>query len=66
MASVLPREIHFFFPYEVQILDLEGHEINTKGEASHQEYKKSQIKTAMVRVFKSLIEYKNLPVDPSA
>ncbi len=61
-VGLVPREVRFFYPYEVQILDLKSHKTNTEGEASHQEYKKSQIQTAMKRVFKSLIEYKNLSV----
>ncbi len=60
--GLVPRDVRFFYPYEVQILDLKSHEINTAGEASHQEYKKSQIQTAMKRVFSSLIEYKNLSI----
>ena len=58
--GLVPRDVRFFYPFEVQILDLKSHEINTAGDASHQEYKKSQVQAAMKRVFKSLIEYKNL------
>ncbi len=58
----VPREVRFFYPFEIQVLDFESHDINTAGDASHQEYKKSQVQSAMKRVFKSLIEYKNLSV----
>ncbi len=57
--SGIAKDVRFFYPFEVQITDLEGHKINTEGEASHQEYKKAQIISAMNRLFKPLIEYKN-------
>ena len=60
--GMVPREVRFFYPYEVQVFDLESYKVNTEGEASHQEYKKSQIQTAMKRVFESLIKYKGLSV----
>ncbi len=59
-VSLIARDIRFFYPYELQIVDLESHDNNTSGEASHIEYKKSQVISAMNRVFKTLIEYKNL------
>lgn len=58
--SNLARDIRFFYPFEVQILDAETHKKNTEGEASHQDYKKAQLKTAMNRLFKALIEYKGM------
>ena len=58
--SHIAKDVRFFYPYEVQVVDSEGHKINTIGEASHQEYKKAQIKSAMTRVFRPLIKYKNL------
>lgn len=61
--SLIARDVRFFYPYEVQIVDVEDHKNNTEGEASHQEYKKSQILSAMKRVFKPLIEYKGLTVN---
>lgn len=60
--SSIGRDIRFFYPFEVQIVDKEGHENNTQGLASHAKYKKSQIRSAMIRVFSSLIEYKNIKV----
>lgn len=55
--SHITRELRFFYPFEVQVTDMESHEMNTKGEASHQAYKKSQVKSAMERLMKPLSEY---------
>lgn len=56
-VSLIARDIRFFYPYEVQIVDEKTHLKNTEGEASHAEYKKQQVQAAMKRVFKSLLEY---------
>ena len=56
--SLIARDVRFFYPYEVQIVDEESHKINTEGEASHQEYKKSQVISAMKRVFGELLTLK--------
>jgi len=61
--SLIARDIRFFYPYEVQILDAESHKGNTEGEASHQEYKKSQVKSAMRRVFSNMIKHKGITLD---
>lgn len=53
-TSTIAREIRFFYPFEVQITDLESHLNNTDGEASHQEYKRSQVQFAQERLFGSL------------
>jgi uncharacterized protein (TIGR04562 family) len=55
-TSPIARDVRFFYPYEVQITDEESHQQNTQGEASHQEYKKSQLKSAMKRLFSPLAE----------
>ena len=52
----VPRAPRFFYPYEVQILDLASHEDNELGRSAHSEYKKSQIQTAMRRVMGPLAE----------
>ncbi len=52
----IAQSIRFFYPFEVQITDLESHNINTEGEASHKEYKNSQLMSAMNRLFKPLLE----------
>ncbi|MBT3583858.1 MAG: TIGR04552 family protein [Halobacteriovoraceae bacterium] len=59
-VSLISRDIRFFYPYEIQIVDQEAHAINTKGEASHGEYKKAQVRSAMRRVFGTLISYKGI------
>lgn len=61
-TSSIARDVRFFYPYEVQITDIASHLKNTEGEASHAEYKKSQLKSAMKRLFRPLIEYKDLQV----
>ena len=57
--SLIAGEVRFFYPYEIQIVDQDSHVNNTIGLASHQEYKKVQLKSAMMRVFHHLLEYKN-------
>lgn len=59
-TSTISRDITFFYPFEVQVTDAESHMQNTQGEASHQEYKSGQIKSAIKRIFKPLIDYKNI------
>jgi uncharacterized protein (TIGR04562 family) len=55
-TSPISRDIRFFYPFEVQITDYESHLKNTQGEASHDEYKQSQLRSAMKRIFKPIIE----------
>lgn len=62
-TSPIARDVRFFYPFEVQITDRESHLKNTQGEASHEEYKKSQVKSAMRRIFRPLIELKGLSVN---
>ena len=61
-VALISRDIRFFYPYEIQILDIQSHKTNTEGEASHLEYKKSQVQAAMRRVFGSLIKFKNIQI----
>ena len=61
-TSSISRDAMFFYPFEVQIQDIETFKKNSMGDASHEEYKKAQVLTAMKRVFKPLIEYKKLDV----
>jgi uncharacterized protein (TIGR04562 family) len=58
--STINRDVHFFYPYEVQIVDAESHHINSEGQASHKLYKRSQKQSAMVRVFSKLMTYKGI------
>ena len=62
-TSPISRDIRFFYPFEVQITDQESHLKNTQGEASHVEYKKSQLKSAMKRIFRPIIDLNNLKID---
>lgn len=62
-TSAISRDVRFFYPFEVQLTDYESHVKNTQGEASHNEYKKSQLKSAMKRIFRPIIELQQLKVD---
>jgi uncharacterized protein (TIGR04562 family) len=44
------REIRFFYPFEVQVVDSRSAEENEKGRSAHSEYKKAQVQTALKRV----------------
>lgn len=58
--SLVARDIRFFYPYEIQVVDQEAFRENSQGDASHQEYKRLQVKSAMKRIFKPIIEYKQM------
>ena len=58
--SLISRDVRFFFPYEVQIVDDKNQQSNTEGEASHQDYKKAQQLTSLKRLFKPLMELKGI------
>ena len=58
--SLVARDIRFFYPYEIQVVDVDAFKENSQGEASHLEYKKLQIRSAMKRVFKGIIEFKKI------
>lgn len=58
--SLVARDIRFFYPYEIQIVDNDAYRENSQGEASHQEYKRQQVKSAMKRIFRAMIEYKKM------
>jgi len=62
-TSPISRDVRFFYPFEVQITDYESHLKNTQGEASHNEYKKSQLRSAMKRIFRPIIELKGIKLD---
>lgn len=62
-TSPISRDVRFFYPFEVQITDYESHIKNTQGEASHNEYKRSQLRSAMKRIFRPILELKELKVD---
>ncbi len=52
----LQRELRFFYPYEVQLVDQQSFEQNEKGRSAHSEYKRAQIQTAMRRVMGPLAD----------
>ncbi len=62
-TSAISRDVRFFYPFEVQITDNDSHLKNSQGEASHAEYKKSQLKSAMKRIFRPIIELNNIKID---
>lgn len=62
-TSAISRDVRFFYPFEVQITDYESHLQNSQGEASHAEYKKSQLKSAMKRIFRPIIDFHNIKID---
>jgi uncharacterized protein (TIGR04562 family) len=55
-TKYLQKEIRFFYPYEVQVVDVLSHEENEKGRSAHSEYKKAQLQTAMKRVMGPLVD----------
>ncbi|MDP6946444.1 MAG: hypothetical protein QF464_20010, partial [Myxococcota bacterium] len=59
----LDKDIQFFFPYEVQIMDLASYEQATRGRAAYNEYKRRQIVTARQRVMKRVLELVGLTSD---
>jgi uncharacterized protein (TIGR04562 family) len=62
-TSAISRDVRFFYPFEVQLTDYESHLKNTQGEASHDEYKRSQLKSAMKRIFRPILDIRNMPID---
>lgn len=50
------REIRFFYPYEVQVVDARSAEENERGRSAHSEYKKAQVQTALKRVMGTLAD----------
>ena len=46
----IQREVRFFYPYEVQVVDQKSFEENEKGRSAHSEYKRAQLQTALKRV----------------
>jgi len=62
-TSPISRDVRFFYPFEVQLTDYESHMKNTQGEASHEEYKKAQFRSAMKRIFRPILELKEIKLD---
>ncbi len=55
----LQKEVRFFFPFEVQIMDEKSKLESEQGRSSHAEYKSAQLRVAMRRVMGSLMEHLN-------
>jgi uncharacterized protein (TIGR04562 family) len=51
----IQREVRFFYPYEVQVMDEKSAIENEQGQSAHHEYKKAQLQTALRRVMGSLV-----------
>ena len=51
----IQRETRFFFPFEVQIVDIQSAEENEKGQSAHEGYKRAQVQTALRRVMGNLV-----------
>ena len=47
------EKVHFFYPFEVQIMSYETYLKNMRGPLSHEQYKKRQEKAARRRLFGS-------------
>lgn len=50
------REVRFFYPYEVQIMDERSFIENEQGRSAHKEYKRAQRRTAQLRVMGNLAD----------
>lgn len=59
----IDKEIQFFFPYEVQIMDLASFEEAAKGRAAYAEYKQRQVVTARRRVLGRVLELTQVSAD---
>lgn len=55
MEERSPREQHFLFPFEIQIMDSENYRHSLQGASSHDEYKARQLKAARLRIMGPLI-----------
>ena len=49
------REIRFFYPFEIQIMDKKSAEENERGASAHSQYKRTQVLSAMKRVMGGLM-----------
>ncbi len=52
----VPRFIRYFFPFEIQIVDQETWLRNSRGEGSHQKYRKRQLDFVRSRIFKNILK----------
>lgn len=61
--SSLTRDVEFFYPYEIQVLDEGTNENNKQGDASHFEYKRIQLISARDRLFGKILKKSNGAVE---
>lgn len=52
--SSLTRDVEFFYPYEIQVVDESTNQNNKEGDASHSEYKRIQLISARDRLFRKI------------
>ncbi len=52
----LQKEVRFFYPFEVQVVDQASFEENERGRSAHSEYKRAQLQTALKRVMGPLAD----------
>jgi uncharacterized protein (TIGR04562 family) len=52
----IQREVRFFYPFEIQVVDEKSNEENEKGRSAHSEYKRAQVQTALRRVMGNLVD----------
>jgi uncharacterized protein (TIGR04562 family) len=57
-------EIQFFFPYEVQVMDIASYQAATEGRASYGEYKARQIVSVRKRVLPRVLQLLGVPEEP--
>jgi len=51
LIQVPEKNLSFFYPFEVQIVDYQTHLKNMTGHASHDQYKERQVRRARARIF---------------
>ena len=59
-------EIQFFFPYEVQVMDIASYQAATEGRASYAEYKQRQVASVRKRVLPRVLELLGVEDAPRA
>lgn len=57
----LEIETSAFFPFELQVMDLQAWQYNSSGAAAHGKYKRSQIKAARRRVLSDVLQLDSTP-----
>ena len=55
-SEELGRAIRFYFPYELQLVDLAHHQENLSGQSAHARYKQNKLRQARKRVLGPLLK----------